>query len=67
MPTIGHGETTIHYEVEGSGSTLVLHTGGGGGLRMWRMAGYTEGLPGRRIAVAFGYEAGSLQAGSLED
>ncbi|MDP9223940.1 MAG: alpha/beta hydrolase, partial [Actinomycetota bacterium] len=51
MPTIGHGEAAIHYEVEGSGPTLILHTGGGGDLRMWRMAGYTEGLPRRRLVL----------------
>jgi hypothetical protein len=28
----------IHHEVEGSGFPLVLHTGGAGDLRMWRLA-----------------------------
>lgn len=41
----------IHHEVEGSGFPLVLHTGGGGDLRMWRMAGYTEGLRDYRLVL----------------
>ena len=41
----------IHHEVEGDGFPLVLHTGGGGDLRMWRMAGYVEGLPDYRVVL----------------
>jgi 3-oxoadipate enol-lactonase len=41
----------IHYEVEGSGFPLVLHTGGSGDLRMWRMAGYTDGLSDYRLVL----------------
>jgi len=41
----------IHYEIEGSGVPLVLHTGGAGDLRMWRMAGYTDGLPDYRVVL----------------
>jgi len=41
----------IHHEVEGDGFPLVLHTGGGGDLRMWRMAGYADGLEGYRIVL----------------
>jgi 3-oxoadipate enol-lactonase len=41
----------IHHEVEGSGFPLVLHTGGAGDLRMWRMAGYLDGLDGYRIVL----------------
>lgn len=41
----------IHHEAEGSGFPLVLHTGGGGDLRMWRMAGYTDGLSDYRLVL----------------
>lgn len=41
----------IHYEVEGDGFPLVLHTGGGGDLRMWQMAGYTDGLGDYRLVL----------------
>lgn len=41
----------IHHEVEGDGFPLFLHTGGAGDLRMWRMAGYVEGLPGYRVVL----------------
>ena len=34
----------IHYEVEGQGKPILLHTGGAGDLNVWRLAGYTEGL-----------------------
>ena len=51
MPTIGHGDGAIHYETEGSGPVLVLHTGAGGDLSMWRTAGYVDGLRGRRLVL----------------
>ena len=41
----------IHHEVEGSGFPVVLHTGGGGDLRMWRVAGYVDGLGGYRVVL----------------
>jgi pimeloyl-ACP methyl ester carboxylesterase len=41
----------IHHEAEGSGFPLVLHTGGGGDLRMWRAAGYVDGLDGYRVVL----------------
>lgn len=44
MPTVRRGHATIHYEIEGKGTPIVLHTGGGGDLRMWRLAGYTRAL-----------------------
>ena len=51
MPTVDRSGVEIHYEVEGDGPPLVLHTGGGGDLRMWRLAGYPEGLEGRRLIL----------------
>lgn len=51
MPTIGQGDQALHYEVEGSGPDLVLHTGAGGDLGMWRQAGYVDGLRGRRLLL----------------
>jgi pimeloyl-ACP methyl ester carboxylesterase len=51
MPTIERNGTRIHYEVEGDGPPLILHTGGGGDLRMWRLAGYADGLAGRRLIL----------------
>ena len=41
----------IHHEIEGSGFPLVLHTGGGGDLRMWRAAGYVDGLDGYQVVL----------------
>jgi pimeloyl-ACP methyl ester carboxylesterase len=41
----------IHYEVAGSGFPLVLHTGGAGDLRMWRTAGYVDGLADYRVVL----------------
>jgi pimeloyl-ACP methyl ester carboxylesterase len=51
MGSVDRSGVEIHFEVEGDGPALVLHTGGGGDLRMWRMAGYTGGLPGRRLIL----------------
>lgn len=41
----------IHYEVAGEGPTLVLQTGAGGDLQMWRLAGYVLGLAGFRVVL----------------
>jgi pimeloyl-ACP methyl ester carboxylesterase len=46
MPETTNGGVRIHYEVEGDGPVVILHTGGGGDLRMWRLAGYCGGLDG---------------------
>jgi pimeloyl-ACP methyl ester carboxylesterase len=46
MPEASNGDVRIHYQVEGDGPALILHTGGGGDLRMWRLAGYSERLEG---------------------
>ncbi len=49
--TVDVSGVEIHYEVEGDGPPLMLHTGGGGDLEMWRTAGYTAGLTGRRLIL----------------
>lgn len=41
----------IHHEVEGEGFPLFLQTGGGGDLRMWRTAGYVDGLSDYRVVL----------------
>lgn len=52
MPFVTNAGIRIHYEVEGEGPALVLHTGAGGDLAIWRLAGYMERLGGfRRILV----------------
>jgi pimeloyl-ACP methyl ester carboxylesterase len=51
MSTARNGDVVIHYEVEGSGPALVLHTGAGGDLRIWREAGYPAGLAGFRVIL----------------
>ncbi|MGA8711136.1 MAG: alpha/beta fold hydrolase [Thermoplasmata archaeon] len=44
MPFITRGGVKIHYEVEGEGPPLLLHTGGAGDLESWRLAGYADAL-----------------------
>lgn len=51
MGSVDSAGVRIHYEVEGQGPPLILHTGGGGTLEMWRMAGYTAGLAGRQLIL----------------
>ena len=51
MPEAVNEGVRIHYEVDGDGPPLVLHTGGGGDLRMWRIAGYVDGLFGYRCVL----------------
>jgi pimeloyl-ACP methyl ester carboxylesterase len=46
MGAVRNGNVSIHFEVEGRGPALVLHTGAGGDLRIWREAGYLRGLAG---------------------
>jgi pimeloyl-ACP methyl ester carboxylesterase len=43
--------TRVYYEVEGDGFPIVLHTGAGGDLLMWRAAGYTAGLGSHRLIL----------------
>jgi pimeloyl-ACP methyl ester carboxylesterase len=51
MPFVVNESVRIHYEVVGQGPTLLLHTGAGGDSRMWRDAGYVQGLPGFRLVL----------------
>ena len=51
MTMIDHSGVRIHYEVNGDGPPLILHTGGGGDLEMWRAAGYPAGLTDRRLIL----------------
>lgn len=51
MPFVDNGGVRIHYEVEGFGPSIVLHTGAGGDLRIWRDAGYVAGLSGFRVIL----------------
>lgn len=44
MPWTDVSGVAIHYDVVGDGYPVVLHTGGGGGGRMWRDGGYVQGL-----------------------
>jgi pimeloyl-ACP methyl ester carboxylesterase len=39
-----HDELRLAYDVVGEGFPVVLHTGAGGDSRMWRDAGYVDGL-----------------------
>lgn len=48
MPFVTNAGVRIHYETEGEGPAVVLHTGAGGDLRIWREAGYLPGLVGLR-------------------
>ncbi|MCI4362914.1 MAG: alpha/beta hydrolase [Thermoplasmata archaeon] len=51
MPSVSDGGVRIHYEVEGDGPAVVVHTGAGGDLSIWRHAGYVEGLRGYRTIL----------------
>jgi pimeloyl-ACP methyl ester carboxylesterase len=68
MPTTTNGDVRIHFEVEGDGPVVVLHTGGGGDLRMWRLAGYAEGLDGyTRVPMDHRGHGGSDRPADLEE
>jgi pimeloyl-ACP methyl ester carboxylesterase len=51
MPEVVSGGVRIHYEVAGEGPPVVLHTGAGGDLTIWRHAGYVAGLRGFRTIL----------------
>jgi pimeloyl-ACP methyl ester carboxylesterase len=46
-----HAGLTLAYEVVGDGFPIVLHTGAAGDSRMWRDAGYVNGLAGLRVVL----------------
>jgi pimeloyl-ACP methyl ester carboxylesterase len=41
----------LAYDVVGAGPPLILHTGAGGDSRMWREAGYVDGLHGYEVIL----------------
>jgi len=52
MPFASNHGVRIYYESEGEGPAVVFETGAGGDLRIWRHAGYPDGLSGfRRILM----------------
>ena len=51
MPVAQRGDVHIHYEFDGTGPPVILHTGGGRDLAMWRQAGYTSRLGRRRVVL----------------
>ena len=44
MPHVESDGARIYYESVGTGPSVVLHTGAGGDSRIWRDAGYLDGL-----------------------
>ena len=46
-----HDELRLAYDVVGEGFPVVLHTGAGGDSRMWREAGYVDGLAGFQVIL----------------
>lgn len=54
MPFVSSTDgTRLHYEIAGSGPTLVLQTGGAGDGTMWRDAGYVEPLSSLYRCILF--------------
>lgn len=51
MPFVENGPVRLHYEIAGQGPTVLLQTGAGGDLRMWREAGYLAGLSDFRLVL----------------
>jgi pimeloyl-ACP methyl ester carboxylesterase len=51
MPIAHNGTVALYYEVEGEGPAVLLHTGSGGDLRIWREAGYPSGLAGFKVVL----------------
>ncbi|HKT22646.1 MAG TPA: alpha/beta hydrolase [Nitrososphaerales archaeon] len=43
-----NGGVKIHYEIDGTGTAVVMRTGAGGDCRIWKDAGYVAGLPNYR-------------------
>ena len=51
MPYATGSGVRIHYEVEGSGAPLALHTGFAGSLADWYDFGYVDALKGENTLV----------------
>jgi pimeloyl-ACP methyl ester carboxylesterase len=51
VPYVNRAGVGLYYEDAGSGPVVLLHTGGGGGGRMWELAGYTKALAGYRLLL----------------
>ncbi len=51
MSVARNGDIRIHYEVEGTGPALLLHTGAGGDLEIWKEAGYPQALHGLQVIL----------------
>jgi pimeloyl-ACP methyl ester carboxylesterase len=51
MPYVTSEGAQLHYEVVGHGSTVFMHTGGGGDGQMYRDAGYVAGLDGYQCVL----------------
>jgi pimeloyl-ACP methyl ester carboxylesterase len=46
-----HDELRLAFDIIGEGFPVVLHTGAGGDSRMWRDAGYVDGLVGFEVIL----------------
>jgi pimeloyl-ACP methyl ester carboxylesterase len=51
MSSVRSSGVSIHYETEGTGPALILHTGAGGDLQTWKYAGYPNELHGYRLIL----------------
>lgn len=68
LTEVESGGVPIHYEVEGEGLPVLMHTGAGGDLGMWRSAGYVTGLHGvRAILMDHRGHGGSGRPRDVED
>ena len=51
MPNVDVSGIRIHYDVTGEGPAVVLHGGLAGDMRLWREAGYLDGLGGMSVVT----------------
>jgi pimeloyl-ACP methyl ester carboxylesterase len=51
VPYVNRAGVRLYYEDAGSGRVVLLHTGGGGDGRMWKLAGYPAALAGYRLLL----------------
>ena len=52
MPFAIRGNVRIHYEAEGDGPPVLVATGAGTNLAMWRAAGWVDAIPSHRVILA---------------